>query len=310
MVKFSDGLHPLTKSENYMLENLQDNLSRYHAKLKNQVNNLDNSTSYQIMAFYKFVTKPIEADDVAKLREVFLDKLKALNIKGTILLASEGINGTISANSLDNLHATLAFINSTTEIGEIPAKDVKYSTALFDPFRKLKVKARAEIVTLGLGKIDVINKTGEHLNAEQWNELIEDPNTIIIDTRNSFEYKMGTFKNSINPDTKTFRELPEYIKNNLDKNKDTKIAMFCTGGVRCEKSTAYLKEQGYTNVYHLQGGILNYFEQTTAENSLWDGRCFIFDDRIAVDQNLNPVGIPEDYINYGRRDLIAKDSEY
>ena len=287
-----------------------DNLNRYHEKLKTQVNNIDNSTSYQIMALYKFVSKPIDVDSLASIREDFLKRLKELNIKGTILLASEGINGTISASNLEELNGALAFINSVPQIGEVNPKDIKYSSALFDPFRKLKVKARAEIVTFGLGDIDVTNNTGEHLNAEQWNELISDPDTVVIDTRNSFEYKMGTFKNSVNPDTKTFRELPEYIKNNLDKNKDTKIAMFCTGGVRCEKSTAYLKEQGYKNVYQLDGGILNYFEQTNSDNSLWDGRCFIFDDRIAVDQDLKPVGIPEDYINYGRRDLMAKDDQY
>ena len=290
--------------------NLADNLTRYHRKLKGQINALDNPKDYHIATCYKFVTPYIPEDNLPALREDFLAKFTELNIKGTILIAQEGINGTISCDNLDNLHQALAYINSQADIGIINPKDIKFSISDFDPFRKLKVKARKEIVTFGLGNIDVINNTGVHVNAVEWNKLLEDPDTIVIDTRNDFEYKMGTFKNSVNPDTKTFRELPEFIENNLSNDKNKKIAMFCTGGVRCEKSTAYLKEQGYQNVYQLDGGILNYFKNIEPEQSLWDGRCFIFDDRIAVDQQLNPVGIPEDYIEYGRRDLMPKCDEY
>ncbi|MBP9721941.1 MAG: hypothetical protein KBD64_02150 [Gammaproteobacteria bacterium] len=297
-----------------------NNLSRYHLKLKNQscINNKDNSINYQnlqdlqyqIITFYKFVTQAIPEDQLQILRDDIYNILKNFNIKGTVLIASEGINGTISAANLEELNKAFNFLQAQAYIGKILGE--KYSEAGFNPFRKLKIKVRPEIVTMGLGKIDVINQTGTHVNAKEWNQLLEDPDAIIIDTRNDFEYKMGTFKNSVNPDTKYFRHLPEYIKNNLNKpeDKNKKIAMFCTGGVRCEKSTAYLKQLGFTKVYQLDGGILNYLKQVDPQENAWEGRCFIFDDRIAVNNNIEPVGIPEDYINYGRRDLMAKDDEY
>jgi UPF0176 protein len=285
-------------------------ITRYHKKLKTNVNNLDNTHNYHMVTFYKFTSPTIAQDELQQLRDTIYDHLKNFEIKGTVLIGTEGINGTISAinhDNLCNLEQAFNFIQNQPQIGELFGK---YSVADFDPFKKLKIKVRPEIVTLGMGKVDVLEKTGAHISPKDWNTLLEDPEVIVIDTRNDFEYKMGTFKNAVNPDTKTFRELPEFVTKNLNKNKDTKIAMFCTGGVRCEKSTAYLKDLGFENVYQLDGGILNYFQEIDEKDSLWDGRCFIFDDRIAVNQQLEPVGVPEDYINYGRRDLMPKDDEY
>lgn len=285
-------------------------LNRYHTKLKNQSNNLDNSHSYQMVTFYKFTNPAIPTEELVDLRNTIYDYLGSLKIKGTILIGTEGINGTISAvksAEADNLANAFEFIQSQLHIGEIFGK---YSTAMFDPFKKLKIKVRPEIVTFGQGHIDVLAQTGEHVSPREWNNLLNDPDVIVVDTRNDFEYAMGTFKNSINPDTKTFKQLPEFVEEHLNGNKEQKVAMFCTGGVRCEKSTAYLKDLGFNNVYQLDGGILNYLEQMPEEESLWEGRCFIFDDRIAVNHNLEPVGVPEDYVNYGRRDLMPKDDEY
>ncbi len=283
-------------------------LNRYHAKLKQSSENLDKSHNFHMVTFYKFTNPAIAEDDLQPLRQVIYNYLKDLNIKGTVLIGTEGINGTISCpSSHDNLDTAFNFIQSQKQIGQIVGK---YSTSEFNPFKKLKIKVRPEIVTLGVGPIDVLKNTGKHVNAKEWNELLRDPNVIVIDTRNDFEVKMGTFKNAIDPNTKTFRELPEYIAKNLDKNKHKKIAMCCTGGVRCEKSTAYMKELGFEEVYQLNGGILNYFDEIPPEESMWEGRCFIFDDRIAVDHEIHPVGVPEDYVNYGRRDLMPKDDEY
>lgn len=292
-------------------------LNRYHAKLKQNSENLDNSHNFHVITFYKFTDPAINADELQPLRDTIYNYLKCLNVKGTVLVGTEGINGTIScpsntdnindAGSRENLEKAFDFIQSQRQIGELFGK---YSTSEFNPFKKLKIKIRPEIVTLGVGPIDVIKNTGKHVNAKEWNELLKDPEVIVIDTRNDFEVKMGTFKNSIDPNTKTFRELPEFVAKNLDKNKHKKIAMCCTGGVRCEKSTAYMKELGFEEVYQLNGGILNYFNEIPPEESMWEGRCFIFDDRIAVNQQIDPVGVPEDYINYGRRDLMPKDDEY
>lgn len=283
-------------------------LNRYHTKLKTSCNNLESPTDFHVLTFYKFTDPEIKQDQLQELRDTIYDFLGAHSVLGTVLIGTEGINGTISCINENSLKEAFDYIQSQPQIGRIEGS--KLSTAEFDPFKKLKIKVRPEIVTLGVGKVDVLKHTGKHVNAKEWNELLRDPEVIVIDTRNDFEVKMGTFKNSVNPNTKTFRELPEYVEKNLDKNKHKRVAMCCTGGVRCEKSTAYLKELGFEEVYQLDGGILNYFKQVKPEESMWEGRCFIFDDRIAVDQQVTPVGVPEDYVNYGRRDLMPKDDEY
>lgn len=282
-------------------------LNRYHRKLKTDCDNAENTLDFHVVTFYKFTNPEINPEELQLLRDTLYNRLNELNIRGTVLIGTEGVNGTISGRDENNLHDAFKFIQEQQQIGEVFGK---FSTAEFDPFKKLKIKIRPEIVTLGVGKVDVLKNTGKHVNAKEWNKLLNDPEVIVIDTRNDFEVKMGTFKNSVNPNTKTFRELPEYVAKNLDKNKHKKVAMCCTGGVRCEKSTAYMKELGFEEVYQLDGGILNYFKQIPPEESMWQGRCFIFDDRIAVDQEVTPVGVPEDYINYGRRDLMPKDDEY
>lgn len=288
------------------------NLPRYHEKLTKESGNTNNSVYFQIVTFYKFTQPQISEEELKALRDLIYHKLQELEIKGTILIAKEGINGTISskndAEQSHRLHEAYNFIQKQPQLGKIT--NGKYSTAKFNPFKKLKIKVRPEIVTFGLGEIDVVNNTGKHVNAQEWNQLLNDPEVLVIDTRNDFEYKMGTFKNAVNPNTKTFRELPEFVAANMKNTQHKKVAMCCTGGVRCEKSTAYLKDLGFEEVYQLDGGILNYFQEIDPKESLWQGRCFIFDDRIAVDQNLAPVGVPEDHINYGRRAMIGKDGEY
>lgn len=303
----------MNKTDTINTDNLStSDLNKYHSELKDISSEIDKTNNFKILTFYKFTEQEIPEEKLWPIRDLIFNKLKEYNIKGTILIATEGINGTISCpinstdsknsiyNTQESLDQAFKFITDLPEIGDITPK---YSFCEFNPYKKLKIKVRPEIVTFGVGKVDSAHKTGVHVDAQTWNQLLEDPDTIVIDTRNDFECKMGTFKNAINPNTKTFKDLIKYVAENLDKNKHKKIAMCCTGGVRCEKSTAYLLEQGFENVYQLGGGILKYFEDTTEETSLWEGRCFIFDDRIAVNQNLEAVGIPDDYITYGRRDL-------
>lgn len=242
-----------------------------------------------IAAFYKFVA----LDNYEDLREPLLKKMQYHHIKGTIILASEGINGSFGGQR-ENMDNFYAYIRSDTRFADINFKET------FDaenPFEKSKVKLRNEIVTMGIKNVDPLESAGTYLDPEKWNALIEDPNTLVIDTRNDYEYELGTFKNAINPNTENFRNFPEYVENYLAEHKDKNIAMFCTGGIRCEKSTAYLKDLGFDKVFHLQDGILNYIEKMPKENSLWEGQCFVFDNRVAVDSDLKRVypQLPLDY---------------
>jgi len=227
------------------------------------------------------------------MREPMLDKMRDINIKGTIILASEGINGGF-AGTREQMDFFYAYIRSDSRLADLRFKET------FDeknPFEKAKVKLRKEIVTMGVKEVDPTKLSGTYLNPEEWHEFIKDPEVIIIDTRNDYEFELGTFKNAINPNTENFREFPEYVEKHLNDKKDKKIAMFCTGGIRCEKSTAYLKEQGFENVYQLHDGILHYIESMPKDESLWEGSCFVFDDRVAVDHNLDRVypQLPQDY---------------
>ena len=198
------------------------------------------------------------------------------------MLAREGINGTISGS--DNaINKTLDYLNADKRLSDL---EYKFSYSETIPFKRLKVKLKKEIVTLGIADIDPTYSVGTYIKARDWNELITDPEVVLIDTRNNYEFEIGSFKGAINPNTETFRQFPSYTKNNLEQYRNKKIAMFCTGGIRCEKSTAYLKAEGFENVYHLQGGILKYLEEVEEEESLWEGECFVFDDRVAVKHNL------------------------
>jgi UPF0176 protein len=231
-----------------------------------------------ICALYKFT----RLDDFEEIQGPLKIFLESLNIRGTLLLAKEGVNGTISGDN-DSIMKSLDYLQKDERLVGL---EYKFSYSEKPPFKRLKVKLKKEIVTLGISNIDPIFSSGTYVKPADWNELIKDPDVVLIDTRNNYEFEIGSFKGSINPNTETFREFPAYTKNNLEKYRDKKIAMFCTGGIRCEKSTAYLKSKGFENVFHLQGGILKYLEEIKEDESLWEGECFVFDDRVAVKHNL------------------------
>ena len=231
-----------------------------------------------ICALYKF-TRLDDFEEIQDPLKLFLD---SLNIRGTLLLAREGVNGTIAGDN-DSIMKSLDYLQKDKRLVGL---EYKFSYSEKPPFKRLKVKLKKEIVTLGVSNIDPTFSSGTYVKPADWNELINDPDVILIDTRNNYEFEIGSFKGSINPNTETFREFPVYTKNNLEKYRDKKIAMFCTGGIRCEKSTAYLKSKGFENVFHLQGGILKYLEEVKEDESLWEGECFVFDDRVAVKHNL------------------------
>ena len=231
-----------------------------------------------ICALYKFT----RLDDFEEIQGPLKIFLESLNIRGTLLLAKEGVNGTISGDN-DSIMKSLDYLQKDERLVGL---EYKFSYSEKPPFKRLKVKLKKEIVTLGVSDIDPTHSSGTYVKPADWNELINDPDVVLIDTRNNYEFEIGSFKGSINPNTETFREFPAYTKNNLEKYRDKKIAMFCTGGIRCEKSTAYLKSEGFENVFHLQGGILKYLEEVKEDESLWEGECFVFDDRVAVKHNL------------------------
>jgi len=237
---------------------------------------------YSVAALYKFsLIKNPETLQV-ELRK----KLKNNLITGTILVGKEGLNGTIAGEQA-NLKLALKYIKSIHGFFDL---DIKDSESKENPFARLKIKLKKEIVTIGDESIDPNKIVGQYVDPENWNDLISDENTILIDTRNDYEYSIGTFKNSINPNTVKFREFPEWVKNqNFTKeDKETKkVAMFCTGGIRCEKASSFMKKDGFNNVNHLKGGILKYFEVVDEKDSLWSGECFVFDDRVSVRHDLS-----------------------
>jgi len=205
-----------------------------------------------------------------------------LDVKGTILLAPEGINGTISGKRED-VHYVLDFLKNHDEIGEFIHKE---SFNDEHPFSKTRIRLKKEIVTIREDSANPNLSVGHYVEPDKWNALISDPETIVIDTRNDYEVELGTFTGAIDPKTKSFGEFPDYVDQELAEHKDKKIAMFCTGGIRCEKATAYLLENGFENVFHLQGGILNYLEKVPEKESTWEGECFVFDQRVTVDHKL------------------------
>ncbi len=205
-------------------------------------------------------------------------------VRGTILLADEGINGTI-AGSQDGVRAVLAFLRADERLVDLKHKESFTSDM---PFRRTRVRLKKEIVSLGVDGIDPTVSVGQYLNPAEWNRVISDPDVTLIDTRNDYEVHIGTFEGAVNPHTESFRQFPEYIDENLDPSEHKKVAMFCTGGIRCEKATSYLLSRGFENVYHLEGGILRYLEEMPEAESLWKGECFVFDDRVTVDHDLNP----------------------
>lgn len=231
-----------------------------------------------VSAFYKFVWLP----EFTALRPVLLDAAKARGIRGTILLAPEGINGTI-AGEQEQLTSMMAFIRSTPDFADLESKE---SHAEELPFRRLKVRLKKEIVTMGVPGLDPAQVVGTYVAPKDWNALIADPDVLVIDTRNSFEFEAGTFRNAVDPKTKSFGEFPAYVQRELAGHKDRPIAMFCTGGIRCEKATSFLRQQGFEKVYHLKGGILKYLEVVPPTQSLWQGSCFVFDEREGLTHGL------------------------
>ena len=236
------------------------------------------SDTYLTCALYKFVTLP----DFAELQEPLQTVMSDNNVFGTLLLATEGINGTIAGLPSD-VQAVLRWLEQQPLLSGIDQKNSYHSDI---PFYRTKVKLKKEIVTMGVQGIDPKQVVGTYVKPSDWNALISDPEVVVVDTRNDYEVEIGTFKNAIDPQTKTFRDFPAWAEKNLNKEKHKKVAMFCTGGIRCEKSTAYMKEQGFDEVYHLEGGILKYLEEVPQDQTLWEGECFVFDNRVAVGHDL------------------------
>jgi UPF0176 protein len=234
--------------------------------------------SIVVCAMYKFV----RLENFQALQAPLLEIMKDNQVRGTLLLANEGINGTV-AGTQEGIDAVLTWLEKDSRLTGIVHKE-SFDSEM--PFYRTKVKLKKEIVTMGVEGIDPLEVVGTYVKPKDWNALISDPDVVLVDTRNDYEVQIGTFKNALNPDTETFREFPAYVKENLNPEKQKKVAMFCTGGIRCEKSTAYMKEQGFEEVYHLEGGILKYLEEVKKEESLWEGECFVFDNRVSVDHDL------------------------
>lgn len=259
--------------------------------------------TWVIVTFYQFVS----LENYAAMKEPLLKIMKDNAIKGTIILASEGVNGSFCGDS-QAVAVLMAHLKAC------PGLDALSFQQTFDernPFDKAKVKLRKEIVTLGKPDVSPLETTGTHLNPDEWNSLITDPEVVVVDTRNDYEVKLGTFKGAINPETDNFRDFPEYVQTQLIDKKNKKIAMFCTGGIRCEKSTSYLKKLGFKEVYQLKGGILNYLETMPTEKSMWVGSCFVFDERIALDNTLNSLAkgsIDSDWKNNNKKKLSDRET--
>lgn len=239
------------------------------------------SVNYIVASFYKFVHLP----DFAAKQQPLLSYCQKQEVKGSILLATEGINGTIASISSTSIDAVISFLRSDLRLKDL---ECKLSSAPSPPFERIKVRLKREIVTLGLPEVDPLQQVGTYVSPTEWNALIADPEVTIIDTRNDYEVNIGTFKGAQNPKTSSFNQFPEYVEQHLDPTKHKKVALFCTGGIRCEKASSLLLSQGFAEVYHLKGGILKYLEEVPTDESLWQGECFVFDERVALQHGLQP----------------------
>ena len=237
---------------------------------------------FQVAALYRFAS----FDDPAALRQPLLDLCAAEGVMGTLLLAREGINGTI-AGSEAGIAAVLGHIRGLPDCAGL---DVKFSTAADMPFQRMKVRLKKEIVTMKVPGLDPARDAAPYVDPADWNAIVDDPDTVLIDTRNGFEVGYGSFDGALNPETKSFGEFPDWWRANADRFAGKRVAMFCTGGIRCEKSTAFLRHEGVEDVVHLKGGILAYLEQVPAEESRLHGSCFVFDERVSVGHGLVEVG--------------------
>nr|WP_314899291.1 rhodanese-related sulfurtransferase [uncultured Deefgea sp.] len=232
-----------------------------------------------VAALYQFVT----LSDYVALREPLLQTMIDLDVHGTLLLADEGLNGTV-AGTRAGIDGLLAWLRSDPRLVNV---DHKESFCDEQPFLRTKVKLKKEIVTLGVPGVDPNKKVGTYIEPKDWNAIISDPEVLVIDTRNDYEVAIGTFERAIDPKTETFREFPEYVKEHFDPAVHKKVAMFCTGGIRCEKASSYMLGEGFEEVYHLKGGILKYLEEVPQEETLWKGDCFVFDNRVTVRHDLS-----------------------
>lgn len=237
----------------------------------------------RVAAFYRFADLP----DFREMRDVLRDVAESHGVRGTVLMAAEGVNGTI-AGSPDGVEAVLIHLRSDARLADLTARDSETDSM---PFRRLRVRLKKEIVTLGQPGVNPNEIVGTYVDPQDWNAVIDDPDTIVIDARNAYEVAIGTFEGAIDPETESFRELPDWINDHEEVRQAPRVAMFCTGGIRCEKSTSWLKAQGVRDVLHLKGGILNYLEQIPEAESKWRGDCFVFDDRVSVRHGL----VPGDY---------------
>jgi UPF0176 protein len=244
----------------------------------------------KVAAFYQFAPLP----DFRELREPLRALCSGLGLKGSVLLAHEGINGTVAgkAEAVDQLVAVLC--HGDLFGGRFGRLELKFSSAAVMPFGRLKVRLKKEIVTFGDGAADPTRQVGTYVEPKDWNELIASPDTVVIDTRNAFEVAFGTFEGAIDPDIASFGQFKQFAADHLDPKRDRKIAMFCTGGIRCEKASSYLLAKGFTEVYHLKGGILNYLEQVAETDSRWRGECFVFDERVALGHGLRVRDVGHD----------------
>jgi UPF0176 protein len=234
--------------------------------------------TYLIATFYKFAN----ISDLKAKKQQILAWCQSKELKGTIILAEEGINGTIAGQE-KAIATVLTQLRSLPNLADLEHKE---STAQKLPFVRLKVKIKSEIVTLGLPAVNPNQQVGTYVHPQDWNQVIADPEVVVIDTRNDYEVEIGSFKRAKNPNTQSFREFPQYIAQNFNPQENPKVAMFCTGGIRCEKASSYLLSQGFKEVYHLKGGILKYLENVSPKESMWEGECFVFDERVAVKEGL------------------------
>lgn len=241
---------------------------------------------YKVAAFYNFIS--IIDEEILLIKEELTNLATNQKIKGTILLASEGVNGTICGTE----NAIVQFIETLEKLLKVSDINVKYSWSEKQAFRRFKARKKKEIVTIGLKQINPTKSVGKYIKAGEWNKFLEDPDSVVIDTRNEYEIKIGNFAGALNPQTSSFREFPAWVQKHLKplikENPSLKIGMYCTGGIRCEKATSYLIEEGFPDVNHLEGGILKYLEDVSSENSLWNGECFVFDQRVSLDHELLP----------------------
>jgi UPF0176 protein len=234
--------------------------------------------AFVVATFYKFV----KLSDVSEMRSPLLSRCQEQGIRGTILLAQEGINGTI-AGTREAIDSVLAALRCDPRLADLEHKE---SVAETMPFDRMKVRLKKEIVTLGLPEVDPTEQVGTYVSPEEWNAIVSDPEVVVIDTRNTYEVGIGTFQGAQNPQTHSFREFPKYVQQNLDPSQHKKVAMFCTGGIRCEKASSFMLSQGFQEVFHLKGGILKYLEEIPPDESLWQGECFVFDQRVTVQHGL------------------------